>query len=76
MKFKFKNNEIDNVYQVGNVITDIYGGIYLIVKSSEGYEVINLIESSVYATGKNLEELQATCDSVTGVFKNTELFIS
>ena len=58
MKINFKNSEFEDIYQVGNVIKDRDGCIYLIVEEKElGYTVVNLTNNEIYEDYDTMQDL-------------------
>lgn len=58
MKINFKNSEFEDIYQVGNVIKDRDGCIYLIVEEKElGYTVVNLTNNEIYEDYDTIQDL-------------------
>lgn len=58
MKNNFKNNSRKDIYQVGNMIRNQTGALWLIVDNADGgYSVVNLTTNQIFGTYGTLESL-------------------
>lgn len=74
MKINFKNNSRTDMYQVGNVIKNSAGGVWLITDNVDGgYSVVNLPTSQIFGTYDTLESLIRNAGDESDILVNAEV---
>lgn len=74
MKINFKNSSRKDMYQVGNVIKNSTGGLWLIADNVDGgYSVVNLPTSQIFGTYDTIENLIQSAGDESDILANVEV---
>lgn len=74
MKINFKNSSRKDMYQVGNVIKNSAGGLWLIADNVDGgYSVVNLPTSQIFGTYDTIESLIQSAGDKSDILTNVEV---
>lgn len=74
MKINYKSDRSSAIYQVGNVIKNCTGTLWLIADSTDGgYSVVNLTTDQIYGTYDTLESLIRNAGDESDTLVNVEI---
>lgn len=74
MKINYKSESINAIYQVGNVIKNCAGALWLIADNADGgYSVVNLTTDQVFGTYDTIESLIRNAGDESDTLVNVEV---
>lgn len=74
MKINFKSSSRKDMYQVGNVIKNSAGGLWLITDNADGgYSVVNLATDQIFGTYDTLESLIRNAGDESDIWVKAEI---
>lgn len=77
MRINFENDELKEIYKVGNVIKSIERLLYLVVENCEGgYSVVCLTDNTVSKSYETLEDLASVWGGIDDKVVNAQIVVS